>query len=209
MFEHAISDRLFLLIQRLSGIAEISDTFYLAGGTALALHSGHRQSNDLDFFSEKGFNTERYAQIVLMLDGTIIEEEAGTLHAVIDNTKVSFLHYPYGLLEPFVQLSGIKLASIEDIGCMKVIAISQRGEKKDFYDMYEILKLFSPVEIKEMVLNKYKEQRINCYHILKSFFYFDEAEKSLDPISLNGTKWVDIKEYFLKNEVDLTKGLLC
>jgi len=209
VFEHAISDRLFLLIRRLSGIAEISDNFYLAGGTALALHSGHRQSNDLNFFSEKDFNTEKYVQIALKLCGTIIEEEAGTLHAIIDNTKISLLHYPYRLLKPFVQWSGIKLASIEDIACMKVIAISQRGEKKDFFDMYEILKLFPPTELKEMVLNKYKEQRINCYHILKSFFYFEEAEKSLDPISLNETKWADVKEYFLKNEIAFTNGLLC
>lgn len=209
MFEHAISDRLFLLIRKLSGISEISDNFYLAGGTALALHAGHRQSNDLDFFSEKDFNTEKYVQIILKLCGTIIEEEAGTLHAIIDNTKISFLHYPYRLLKPFVQWSGIKLASIEDIACMKVIAISQRGEKKNFFDMYQILKLFSPTELKEMVLNKYKEQRINCYHILKSFFYFEEAEKSLDPISLNETKWADVKEYFLKNETVFTNGLLC
>ena len=209
MFEHAISDRLFLLIQRLSKIAEIADTFYMAGGTALALYLGHRQSNDLDFFSEKDFNTEKYAQIVLKLGGTIIEEETGTLHAVIDNTKVSFLHYPYRLIKPLKQELGIRLASIEDIACMKVIAILQRGEKKDFFDIYEILKRFSPLMIKEMILEKYGDKKINCYHVLKSFFYFDEADKTLDPVSLNDTSWDDVKEYFLKNEATLTEGLLC
>lgn len=209
MFEHAISDRLFLLIQRLSKIAEIADTFYMAGGTALALYLGHRQSNDLDFFSEKDFNTEKYAQIVLKLGGTIIEEETGTLHAVIDNTKVSFIHYPYRLIKPLKQELGIRLASIEDIACMKVIAILQRGEKKDFFDIYEILKRFSPLMIKEMILEKYGDKKINCYHVLKSFFYFDEADKTLDPVSLNDTSWDDVKEYFLKNEATLTEGLLC
>jgi len=209
VFEHAISDRLFLLIQRLSKIAEIADTFYMAGGTALALYLGHRQSNDLDFFSEKDFNTEKYAQIVLKLGGTIIEEETGTLHAVIDNTKVSFIHYPYRLIKPLKQELGIRLASIEDIACMKVIAILQRGEKKDFFDIYEILKRFSPLMIKEMILEKYGDKKINCYHVLKSFFYFDEADKTLDPVSLNDTSWDDVKEYFLKNEATLTEGLLC
>ncbi len=91
---------------------------------------------------------------------------------------------------------------------MKVIAITQRADKKDFYDLYEILKHFQPLELKDMFLKKYGGQRINCYHILKSFFYFQDAEDSPDPISLNGTTWDEVKTFFINNERKLTKGLM-
>jgi hypothetical protein len=58
-----------------------------------------------------------------------------------------------------------------------------------------------------MVLQKYGKQRINCYHIVKSFFYFDEAERSFDPVSLKSTTWQHVKDYFMENERELTSGL--
>ena len=99
----------------------------------------------------------------------------------------------------------ISIAALEDIACMKVIAISQRSEKKDFYDLYEILHLLTPAELGSMVLEKYGRDSVNCFHILKSFFYFSEAEKSLDPISLRNVTWEGVKKYLLENEQKLTE----
>ena len=68
---------------------------------------------------------------------------------------------------------------------MKCIAIAQRAEKKDFFDIYELVKLLGPKKIKNLFLKKYGQKKSNCYHILKSFFYFNDVEDSPDPVRQN------------------------
>jgi predicted nucleotidyltransferase component of viral defense system len=208
MFFQTLSDNLkSLLTERLQTATILQEQFYLAGGTALALHLGHRKSDDLDFFSEREFDNEPVIQTVMKLGGRIDSESSGTFHASITGSKVSFSSYPYPLIRNTVNMGNIRVASIEDIACMKVIAIAQRAEKKDFFDMYEILKIYPSSLLREMVLQKYGKKRINCYHIVKSFFYFDEAERSLNPASLKSTTWQHVKDYFMENERELTSGL--
>jgi len=208
VFEQAVDSRLLLLAGKLFSTVDIAERFYLAGGTALALHLGHRKSDDLDLFSEKEFSIEKLCKIIENLNGQILIAEQETIHANVEGMKLSLLYYPYKLINPLQKLGGIRIASIEDIASMKVVAISQRADKKDFYDLYEILKHFRPLELKGMFLKKYGRQRINCYHILKSFFYFQDAEDSPDPISLDGTTWDEVKAFFINNERKLTKGLM-
>lgn len=209
MFEQAIDARVLLLIHKISKIREIAGHFYLAGGTALAIHLGHRKSDDVDLFSQNPFHVEQFSRLLLTLNGVILAEGDGTIHALIDSVKVSLLYYPYKLLKPCTQFAELTMASIEDVACMKIVALSQRAEKKDFFDVYEILKVHKPVELKRMFLEKYGIEKINCYHILKSFFYFNDAETSPDPITHRGTTWDEVKAFFRNNEKTLTKDLLC
>ena len=206
MFLNAINDDVkSLLFATLPGFLEAHTSFYLAGGTALTLHLGHRKSIDVDLFSMEEFDAEKPSYHLIQLGGNISVAEKGTIHAFIHGVKVSLLHYPYPLLKGLYLYEKIYIAAIEDIACMKVIAISQRAEKKDFYDLYEILHLYAPSELGRMVLEKYGTSRINSVHILKSFFYFDEAEKSLDPVSLQGVTWEGVKKYLLENESKITE----
>jgi predicted nucleotidyltransferase component of viral defense system len=207
MFKHAVAPELFLLIEKFSGIPEVADQFYLAGGTALALQLGHRRSDDLDFFSPTLWDAEILEGIVLGLGGRVLQSEPRTFHCLIQGGKVSFLYYPYKIINPFIYLGNLRLASVSEIGCMKVVAISQRAEKKDFFDMVEILQRYSPAQLRTMFLEKYGEEKINCYHILKSFFYFADVEEAPDPVSLNNTTWEQVKSYFLSNEKILTNEL--
>jgi len=209
MFEPVISTKVLLLMQQLSSLDEIREKFYLAGGTALALQCGHRKSEALDFLTQINFDVERLSQTILSFEGTIISQEQGTLHVIVNEVKMSFLYYPYSLLKPPTNFAGLPMASIADIACMKTVAISQRGEKKDFYDMYKILTLMTPLELKQLFLEKYSSKKINCYHILKSFFYFEEAENLPDPITLDGTTWTEVKDFFINKERILTKELSC
>lgn len=209
MFEQAIDARVLLLANKISNICEIADHFYLAGGTALAIQLGHRKSEDIDLFSQKPFNVEQFSHLLLTLNGVILAEDDGTIHALIEGVKVSLLYYPYKLLLPFNMFAGLNVASIEDVACMKIVALSQRAEKKDFFDAYEILKMYKPVELKRMFLEKYGIEKINCYHILKSFFYFNDAENSPEPVTHRGTTWDEVKAFFINNEKTLTKDLLC
>lgn len=130
MHEQAADLAVLQLIERLAAVENIRGAFYLAGGTALALQLGHRKSNVLDLFAPKPFDIERLSWRVVALGGRVRVAEQGTLHATIDGVKASFFYYPYGLLKPFVRYRGLNIAAIEDIACMKVIAIAQRGEKK-------------------------------------------------------------------------------
>jgi hypothetical protein len=209
MFLNTVDKQLLLLIDSLSIRPEISEHFYLAGGTGLALQLGHRTSIDIDLFTQEQFNTELVTTAIIALGGQIIQSETGTVHGVVNGVKISFLFYPYPLLHPLYAFHGIRLASIDDIAAMKAVAISQRGDKKDFYDMYEILKTMKPLNLKNMFLEKFSKARINCYHILKSFFYFDDADQQPDPLSLNGTSWVQVKNYFTEHEKELMREWVC
>ncbi|HOY67569.1 MAG TPA: nucleotidyl transferase AbiEii/AbiGii toxin family protein [Candidatus Ozemobacteraceae bacterium] len=207
MFTEALPETVLSLIDRMaSRPAEMG--FYLAGGTALALHLGHRRSVDLDYFTEKPFDTERVAQMIASFGGEIRVREADTVHAMIDGVKCSFFSYPYRLLGALTDFRGLLLASIPDIAAMKVVAIAQRGTKKDFFDMYRILRDVPPRRLKEWFLGKFGANRVNCYHVLRSFLFFDEAESEPDPLALDETRWQDVKAFFLSQEKQLFADLL-
>ena len=209
MFEQTVDGQLICLIESLrGGVPELKD-FYLAGGTALALHLGHRKSIDLDLFSENEFDVVHLEEKVLEIhDSTAIKSESRTLKIAVGNSSVSFFHYPYALLEKCVLWRGVRLASLEDILCMKMIAISQRAEKKDFFDLFELLKHFTPEQIKELLIKKYEKNKLNCYHLLRSVFFFDDAEASPDPISLNNTTWKQVKKTLGRLEKEISSEFI-
>ncbi len=171
------------------------NNFYLSGGTALSLQLNHRQSDDLDFFSQKKFNPQ------LLLDqlnkfgkaeNAFIDQ--GTLNLYLYQTKLQFLHYPYKLLEPFLHYEKTNISSIVDIACTKLITISDRGSKKDFIDLYFLLKHFSLTQILDSLSQKYSQTNYNQIHILKSLTYFDQAEAEPQPRMIETISWPQIKQ---------------
>lgn len=117
--------------------------FYLAGGTALALQIGHRVSVDFDFFTEEDFDTTVLYERVCEAFGEVprTQESQNTLAVVIaGDVRVSFMKYRYPLLEACTETEYLRLASLADIGCMKLSAIVSRAELKDYVDLFFILK---------------------------------------------------------------------
>lgn len=207
MFPEAIDSEQSVLLEKFSGQNKHIGSFYLAGGTALALQIGHRKSFDLDFFTDKDFNVNEITSYLSgKLQGKIISTGENTVYALIENVNISFISFKYKMIREFVRYSDISLASFEDIACMKCSAISLRSEKKDFYDLYEILKRIQPMELKNMLNEKFQTNGFNPYYMAKTFFYFDEVEKSPDPISLNGTTWEKVKSYLISNEKKILKA---
>ena len=133
----------------------------------------------------------------------IIQESAGTLDLLIDEVQVSFLEYKYPMLEDLLSFDGVMMASVVDIGCMKVSAISSRGTKKDYVDLYFILQKLTLEDLLDAFSKKYKGIEYSKSHILKSLVYFDDAEADPDPDYLISTKWSEIKGYI----TEVTKGL--
>ncbi|MFA4998416.1 MAG: nucleotidyl transferase AbiEii/AbiGii toxin family protein [Candidatus Paceibacterota bacterium] len=177
------------------GDSSLAKDFYLAGGTALALQLGHRQSVDLDWFSRQNFSNEKIKKDLALLGNfKLLSEEKDTIQGILDEIRVSFFHYGYDLLFPLIKFKSIDLADERDIAAMKIDAISSRGSKKDFIDLYFLLKKYSLAELIGFFENKYKNVEYNKLHILKSFSYFDDAESEPAPVVIQDIEWNKIKE---------------
>ena len=173
----------------------ILSEFYMVGGTALALAYGHRKSIDLDFFSKTDFALSSLKEKISMLGTYTLEnEESGTLDGILDEVKVTFLRYSYPLLFPLGSFEGVSLADPRDIACMKIDAISSRGSKKDFIDLYVLLEHYSLPEILGFFEKKYASINYNKLHLLKSLSYFDDAEDEPSPVMLRDITWENVKK---------------
>ena len=176
-------------------------SFYLAGGTGCALHIRHRLSHDFDFFARTEFDVFPLQNTLRNLGRFILDySDANTLVGRFNETKISLFHYAYPLLEEPVDFLGVRVASLMDIGCMKVDAISSRGAKRDFVDLFFILKhlgldlgaFFEHFE------RKYGSDGFNRHHVLKSLVYFEDADKEPEPDMLVDFSWTEAKRYFVR-----------
>lgn len=169
--------------------------FNLVGGTALSMQIGHRISIDLDMFTTEPFNT---LEIKSKLEDDypvfqVLLESQNTIITNINNIKVDFIRFKYGFTYPIITEKEIRLVNIKDIAPMKLDAITGRGKKKDFYDLYFLLEKFSLSEILEMYQHKY--QHTTIFHVIKSITYFHEADTEPDPIVIDKkVKWNTIKK---------------
>ena len=180
-------------------------TFYLSGGTALALHLGHRESEDLDFFTKRNFEPlilqEKLAKLSPLEDVTVAE---GTLNAFFKYVKLQFLKYPYDLVEPLIQWNGVYLSPVIDIACTKLITVSMRGSKKDFIDLYVILQHTNFEELFRKMEIKYKNVDYNVPSILKSLTYFKDAESQPMPKMHIPLDWERVKRFFMQEVRKIT-----
>ncbi len=176
-------------------------SFYLAGGTACAIHLGHRISNDLDFFTKEDFSKFEIQNSMrssgnFLIDHTVFR----TLIGRFNKTKISFFHYDYPLIGEIDYIFNLPIASLEDIGCMKIDAISSRGSRRDFIDLFFILQDLN-LDLKEFFKyyhDKYSQENYNLFHILKSLVYFEDAEKEPELIMLRQFSWEHMKNFFIE-----------
>jgi len=166
----------------------------LVGGTALALQIGHRKSIDLYFFGIiETDNIILIRELEKIGKTTIIKNSRNIKIFIVNNVKVDFVNYHYKwLVKPRLE-DGLLLASVEDIAAMKISAISGRGTKKDFIDLYFLLKYYTLKEILEFYIQKFPEGSI--FLVLKSLGYFDDAEENEQPEMIIPTKWNVVKDF--------------
>lgn len=207
MFQEGLSRTVQDLIDKIAG--QIS-SFYLAGGTGLALQLGHRVSEDLEFFSEESFDAEEIEAVIA--PEKVISVRLQTIHCVKDGIRLSFLFYDVPLCYPMQIWRGLHVAAWQDIVAEKIKAVSQRGSKKDFWDVYSVIALRSSIdEVGALFLERFKGTGINLYHVVKSMVYFEDADKEPDPVLLaNGKKsdWERIKQFFEANIKELEAALI-
>ncbi len=191
----AISDVQQAVLRRLGPIA--SDLgFYLAGGTALALQLGHRRSIDFDWFTVEridpmGLAMDLRERDVPFITGSV---DKGTLLGTVSEVQVSFMEYRYTLMQPLLPWPAgeVSLASLDDLACMKLSAVVQRGSKKDFIDIFAlIMKHKSLPDLLALYHRKYAAADIG--HVLYSLAYFDVADEERTPMLLWDEDWPGIK----------------
>ncbi|PIP57311.1 hypothetical protein COT08_01665 [Candidatus Woesebacteria bacterium CG07_land_8_20_14_0_80_44_9] len=149
---------------------------YLAGGTALALQLGHRTSFDFDFYTGSHFEpTILLEKIKNAFQKVSVERVVkDTLLLNVDGVGFSLFFYPYKLIGRLIPYKNIKVASVEDICAMKMVAISMRGKRRDFVDVYYLLKKYSLAQLMKFTLKKYPAYQPMI--VLKGLLYFEDAE---------------------------------
>lgn len=174
--------------------------FYLAGGTALALWYGHRLSEDFDWFATQ-LDEPEALRTEIETSGLALENartERGTVIGWIDGVKVSLFEYRYPLLEPlaFWPESGADLAPPRDIAAMKLSAVAQRGSRKDFVDVYELLRQGHSLDA---MLRDYRAKfQTDPFPVLKGLTYFDDAEREPLPAMLKPFDWMEAKNEIVR-----------
>jgi len=185
--------------------ARASAPFYVAGGTAAALQLGHRVSVDLDMFTPRAFEPESL-RITLAGEGVNlgdVQTSPGTLKGTLLSTNVSFFLYEYPVLEPFARYDTLAIAGLVDIALMKMTAISARGARRDFIDLYFILQHLGREHLFDLFVKKFPTQRMDLYHYARSLTYFEDAELEPQPRMLVPWDWDEIKRFFIKSTKNL------
>jgi len=197
-----VSKEVITLAGKLAPLVQAHE-LVMARGTALALQIGHRISVDLDFFTSKAFSTDQILKELTQRDlkPEILQETEGSITAICDGIKVSIFHYPYPFQDEQALWEGIPLSGIVDIASMKVIAISQRGAKRDFVDLYYILKDVPFRKIARNMVNRFSPERINPVSIGKGLTYFNDAEADPEPVYMDKKyqSWNEIEKFFRNN----------
>ncbi len=177
------------------------DSFFLVGGTALALQIGHRYSIDLDFFCLTAFDTEEVAFYLSGYNFQVTAVAKNSLLGVIDGVKTDFIAHRYPLVEPLTIIDGIQMASLLDIGAMKLNAIVHSGQRlKDFIDIFCLLEVFPLNEL--LIAYQKKYANANTLIALKGLTYFDDLDLNLDrPIMKREIK-MDVLKTRLKQAVE-------
>jgi hypothetical protein len=177
---------------------------YLAGGTALAIHLGHRISRDLDLFSrDASLDLERVrSRLVELPNSEVTSLSDATLTLRVNEIPVDVVRYPYPLLNPTIAGPGaFPIASLEDLVTMKLSAAARRGIRRDFWDLFEI---FQGGELTlDTALASYARRfgvkESDRYHVIRSLTFFDDAEaNAIFPDGLTGETWEEIKRWFLE-----------
>jgi hypothetical protein len=178
---------------------EAFDGWTLAGGTGLALQLGHRISEDFDFFRTGGFLPPRMHEALRSVGAyETALEDSSSLVVLLDQVKLSFFQVQDRFLYPAQPWRFARIAAPEEIALMKLAAIGGRGARKDFIDLWFLVRdrRTALAEALAEMPSKYGADRVNRLHLLKSLTYFEDAEREPMPKMLVPFDWAECKAFF-------------
>ena len=125
----------------LTFLSQFKRSFYLVGGTAIALYLGHRRSIDFDLFTFSQLNRNRIRQKIAQCPykKNVVFEDIDQMHYEINDVKVTFFNYPYQIEHTQKFENIISMPSLLTLAAMKAFALGRRAKWKDYVDLYFIL----------------------------------------------------------------------
>jgi predicted nucleotidyltransferase component of viral defense system len=203
----ALTPALQTAFERVAQIQFIPE-YYLAGGTGLGLHLGHRFSIDLDLFSPNphAVGPDERASLRQTFDDPTLEvtyDKDSTFVVVWRGVGVSFFRLNlYPLVQTPFLVNGVPLATIEEIGAMKLAATISRGSRKDLVDLYFILQRISLEAIFEVASKKYAQVRNFPASAIRGLAYFEDAEAQPMPRMIDKTPWSKMKRFLERQAIE-------
>jgi hypothetical protein len=168
----------FSLLEDLLSMPELKE-FSLFGGTTLSLFFGHRISVDLDLFSNSKFENNIIVEALTkkFKSDFLLEQKPPQfgIFCFINDVKIDLLRHPFEMLKPPSFIQNIRMFSKEDIIAMEVQAILDRGKKKDFWDISELLKYYTVQNFIDFHTNKYSHQNL-LISVPQALTYFSDAD---------------------------------
>lgn len=153
--------------------------FGLVGGTAIALHLGHRRSIDFDLFTFFDFGTQQIRNRINehhLIQSTIIDR-LDELTVVVEGVRMTFYKYPYKVNFSETVVDNIRIPDLLTLASMKAFALGRRAKWKDYVDLYFILKSHTLVDVtnksKEIFGNEFNERLLR-----EQLAYFDDIDYS-------------------------------
>ena len=187
-------------IELLPLVRLFSDDFGLVGGTAIALHLGHRRSINFDLFTQKEFDNPKVRRKISRLEKVdqILRDETGQFTLAIRGVRFTFFQYPFSI-NYFEQFDDVcRLPDLLTLAAMKVFALGQRAKWKDYVDLYFIMKThhgLAPIAEKaKQVFSAEFNERI----IREQLAYFDDINYSEEIEYLPG---YEVDDKLVKNEL--------
>lgn len=163
-------------VELLPVVGSFSKSFGLVGGTAIALHIGHRESIDFDMFSLKSFGNLKIRNKIseqIKIDSVIVDK-LGEFTILIKGVKMTFFHYPFGI--EFNKSFGytIKLPDLLTLAAMKAYALGRRPKWKDYVDLYFIMRGYCPIKNICKEANEIFGKEFNERMFRNQLSYFDD-----------------------------------
>ena len=199
---NTISSLLQSLLKTLMAAKEF-DSFRLVGGTALSLYRGHRESADIDLFTDNPYDSVDFVAIDSFLRNTYTYVDTYEYKVIgmgksyyVGKTKDDCVKLDLYYADKFIQkiqlIDGIRLATIDEIIAMKIEVISGGGRKKDFWDIDELKDDYTFEKMLTLHEKRYPITH-NKNAIRKGFSDFKTADEDFDPNCLKGKHWEIIK----------------
>jgi predicted nucleotidyltransferase component of viral defense system len=195
------------LLKRIVALPELNN-FRLVGGTALSLLYGHRKSVDLDLFTDNPLDKEVLAEVLSDNFGHIgiINDRSKSIYqCIIQGVKVDFVSVKDPFLNPIQLLDNIPFADTKDLIALKLNAVKGRGVKKDFWDLAKLLEFYSLENLFQFYHDRYSYD--DTFAVIRSVVYFNDAENTIDPESLDGMTWIKVKNTITKAFDDYYKNI--
>jgi len=167
-------------------LSSFKKEYYLVGGTAIALHIGHRESIDFDLFKEKNIRKKDLYSKLNSLDYKVSFADYNQINMMSKGVKITFFSFPYQIPCDCILENHLKMPDLLSLAAMKAFALGRRAKWKDYVDLYFIIKYhFSIKEISKKATELFKDEFIPKQFIAQLGYFkginYDEEVTYLIP----------------------------